>query len=499
MDPDYPSPIFTQTASTASHSIQKKIMKYHRRIRRQISKLSREGRLSKKYSMSLKRRFQPNKFQRTNMTREEQQNGEELRRQVAKSMIRRLSFSETDSQDFIKNLRTEDFGIAGTTFGFEESDSSNQVSECDENLLHQFPQSASMFRPEPSSFQRESQQRKEWRVDDQVVKKVIKRARSWDVVVQVVDARNPQETRLKGLKTLLEKQGFRGHMCLVINKTDLVPQHIVDQWKRHLRRETTVFTFKQESRSQNSIISEEEERANETNKLVDFLKQKHIENVEEKQKSKLKVGFLGMPNCGKSTMINRLFGRKVCGVSPRPGHTRAIVEKYLLRNLIVVDTPGIFDDNFETMFSPVPLQQIKEAPLKEGSNSFENADLNSSARMQNPFVSATHFEKKGELSRSVSLVLNNAISLEHVPNLLVPVEYIIKFVSREYLQSTYQIKSFKSTEDFLRKLALQRNIFSMNGQIDIQLVARFMISEWNRGRIPHFTTPDQSYLNGRFN
>ena len=151
------------------------------------------------------------------------------------------------------------------------------------------------------------------------------------------------------------------------------------------------------------------------------------------------------------------------------------------------------------MFSPVPLQQIKEAPLKEGSNSFENADLNSSARMQNPFVSATHFEKKGELSRSVSLVLNNAISLEHVPNLLVPVEYIIKFVSREYLQSTYQIKSFKSTEDFLRKLALQRNIFSMNGQIDIQLVARFMISEWNRGRIPHFTTPDQSYLNGRFN
>jgi nuclear GTP-binding protein len=481
----------TQNSFNASHSLQKKIMKYHRRIRRQISRLSKEGHLSRKSSINLKKRFLTNKNKDKSMSLRELANGAQLRSQVARTMIRRLSFSETDSTDFIKNLRTEDFGLTKeNAFAFDESDSSNQVSECDENFLsHQFPESASSYQTSKSSFLRQKIQSKKWKVDDRTVTKVIKRARSWDVVVQVVDARDPQGTQIKGLRNLLHKQGFSGQMCLILNKVDLVPDNIVNQWKGHLSNEFKVFTS---GKDKDNLENKEKENQSD---LFEYLRNMQRATLEEKLKNKLKVGFLGLPNSGKSTIINRLFGRKVCGVSPKPGHTRAIIEKYLTRTIILSDVPGIFHDNFAEMLNPEI--QNRELPIKPASGIFEKVDLNSSS-MNNPFSSATGTLEDPEIGRTLSLVLNNAISLEHISDLLAPVEFILNFLTKEFFESFYQIEKFESTEHFLRKLALQKNIFSVNGQIDIRLVARYVICQWNRGQIPHYTTPSITISNSEY-
>ena len=488
LTPDYcsPSPSLTSRFCLPSSSIDKKIKKYRRRIRKQISKLNKEGKLSKKSSINLKKRFAAMK---STSTLKEIQNGEELRQKVARTMIRRLSFSESDSQDFIKNLRTEDFGIpSGNTFSFDESDSSIQVSECDENFLaNQFAQSAVHPKPSISTFAKSKCLRNKWKVNDNLVKKVIKRARSWDVVVQVLDVRDPHTSKLSGLESLLKSQGFKGEICLVLNKADLVPEEIANSWKEKMGKHQKVFLSREKSKFQNL---EQDPRQD------SFLK--YLENIKtqilcEKQKTKLKIGLLGLPNSGKSTVANRLFQRKVFGVGPKPGHTRAIIEKYFFQDFIIVDTPGIFDDNFEKMFLPEGDGRL----FKEVPTPFEKADLNSSASKR--ISKHVSLEIKNSLSRECQLVLLNALSLEYLHDLMEPVDFIIRFLGKEYLKSFYNIQSFESNEDFLRKIALQQNIFSVNGEIDIFLIARMLVCHWNRGKIPHFHSQANNDFNGKYN
>ena len=484
LTPDYccPSSSLTSKSCLYTSSIDKKIKKYRRRIRKQISKLNKEGKLSKKSSINLKKRFTA----MSNSSLKEIQNGRDLRQKVARTMIRRLSFSETDSQDFIKNLRTEDFGISSeNTFAFDESDSSIQVSECDENFLaNQFAQSANVqIKPATSIFAKLKCPKEKWKVNDNLVKKVIKRARSWDVVVEVVDARDPKNSKLSGLERVLRTQGFRGETCLILNKSDLVPEEITRKWQKKMSKNHKVFVSKKKAKNQ---IEEESEKE----PFFEYIKSVKENILCEKQKTKIKIGFIGIPNVGKSTLANRLFKRKVLGVGPKPGHTRAVIEKYFYQDFILVDTPGIFDDNFETMF----LSKEEGRPCKEVPTPFEKTNLNSSASKR--ISRNVSNEIKNSLSRECQLVLLNALSLEYLPNLMEPVDFIIQFLGKDYLQNLYKIQNFESNEDFLRKIALQQNIFSVNGEIDIFLIARMIVCQWNRGKIPHFISPGNNNFNG---
>ena len=71
----------------------------------------------------------------------------------------------------------------------------------------------------------------------------------------------------------------------------------------------------------------------------------HLPNEPEfllhKDKKQISVGFIGYPNVGKSSIINTLKKKQVCKVAPIPGETKVWQYITLLRNIYLIDCPGI--------------------------------------------------------------------------------------------------------------------------------------------------------------
>lgn len=140
-----------------------------------------------------------------------------------------------------------------------------------------------------------------------------------DVILEVVDARDPWGTRVKEVEKLADK--LSKPLVIVVNKADLVPKAVLERWARLLRRERrTVFLSVRERMG--------------TRRLW-------VEIKKATQKRPVTVAVVGLPNVGKSTIINYLRGRHSAGTSPVPGFTTTPKRVRAARWLRVVDTPGV--------------------------------------------------------------------------------------------------------------------------------------------------------------
>ncbi len=148
------------------------------------------------------------------------------------------------------------------------------------------------------------------------VKRVISKA---DVVLEVLDARDPYRTRCRKIEELAKKLGKK--VVLVINKADLVPREVLEKWK---------FVFQKEYPT---IYISAKERLG-TRKLWVVIKK--VTN-----KRPVTVAVVGYPNVGKSMIINYLKGRHSVGTSPIPGFTRHTTLVKAATWLKVIDTPGV--------------------------------------------------------------------------------------------------------------------------------------------------------------
>ncbi|KUO93645.1 MAG: GTP-binding protein, partial [Vulcanisaeta sp. CIS_19] len=151
-----------------------------------------------------------------------------------------------------------------------------------------------------------------------------------DLVLEVIDARDPVETRNRRLEDLVNRLGKS--LMIVINKADLVPMEVLKEWRRFLERDyPTVF------------ISARDRLG--TRKLIVNIKR-------YAPRLPVRVSVVGYPNVGKSTIINYLKGRHVAETSPVPGWT---IGEQIVRAkqwLVVIDTPGV-----------VPVEEVKDEAL----------------------------------------------------------------------------------------------------------------------------------------
>lgn len=157
-----------------------------------------------------------------------------------------------------------------------------------------------------------------------------------DFVTILVDARlplssqNPMLTKIVGDKPKL----------MILNKADLADATRTKEWKAYYESQG-IKTLAINSKEQ-STVKKVTEAAKEL--MADKIKRLRDRGI---QKETLRTMIIGIPNAGKSTLMNRLAGKKIAVVGNKPGVTKG--QQWLKPNkeLEILDTPGILWPKFE--------------------------------------------------------------------------------------------------------------------------------------------------------
>lgn len=177
---------------------------------------------------------------------------------------------------------------------------------------------------------------------------------SSDVVVQVLDARDPQGTRCYHLEKHLKENCKHKHMVLLLNKCDLVPAWATKGWLRVLSKEFPTLAFHaniNKSFGKGSLLSV----------LRQFSRLK-------RDKQAISVGFVGYPNVGKSSVINTLRTKNVCKVAPIPGETKVWQYITLTKRIFLIDCPGVVYQNKDSETDVVLKGVVRVTNLKDAAD-----------------------------------------------------------------------------------------------------------------------------------
>jgi nuclear GTP-binding protein len=298
---------------------------------------------------------------------------------------------------------------------------------------------------------------------------------SSDVIVQVLDARDPLGTRSLWLERFLRVQYPHKHLILLLNKADLVPHSVTRTWLALLSQEYPTLAFHA------SLTKPFGKGA-----LIQVLRQfQQLHN----DKPQISVGFVGYPNVGKSSVINTLRHKKVCSVAPIPGETKVWQYITLFKRIFLIDCPGV----------------VTNSDLNHDFFSSNPTHVSSMCHSPSSSVTTT---TAAEWERNASLVLKGVIRIEHLND---PVAYIPALLSRvksSYLIATYEF-TFEESEQWRRSIALhpeeshltfleiharKTGRLKKGGEPNLAASARMILNDWLRGKIPYFVPPPTTLL-----
>lgn len=157
-----------------------------------------------------------------------------------------------------------------------------------------------------------------------------------DIVLELVDARLPQSSRNPLLGKIIENKP----RLLILNKADLADKQQTKAWLAYFKAENLpaiAINAKDESAKKKILQACEE-----------VLKDLREKDAAKGRKPRVIRGMvLGIPNVGKSTLLNRLVGKKLAATGNKPGVTKGQQWLKVGGSLELLDTPGILWPKFE--------------------------------------------------------------------------------------------------------------------------------------------------------
>merc|ERR1719376_471665 len=281
-----------------------------------------------------------------------------------------------------------------------------------------------------------------------------------DVILQVLDARDPMGTRCKEVEeAVLNASGSgsgRKRLVLVLNKADLVPKENLEKWLKHLRTQLPAIAFKASTQTQgtklgqsNLSVKQSTESQMQTAKCVGAgtltaLLANYSRNRD--LKTAIRVGVVGLPNVGKSSLINSLKRSRACGVGGVPGFTKTMQEVQLDSKVKLLDSPGM--------------------------------------------VLAS-----GNMTDS-GVALRNAVKVDTLDDPVTPVEAILQRCPKQQMMLQYHISEYDGTNQFLALIARGMGRLKKGGVPDVFMAARLVLNDWNSGKIKYFTHPPETETEG---
>ncbi|TGZ55597.1 hypothetical protein CRM22_010360 [Opisthorchis felineus] len=266
---------------------------------------------------------------------------------------------------------------------------------------------------------------------------------SSDVVLYVLDARDPMGTRSSYIEKYLKTEKPHKHFIFVINKVDLVPVWITKRWKAILSQEYPTMIFHADLNKPIGKVA-----------LLGLLRQ--LSSLHSKHRQQISVGIIGYPNVGKSSIINALRNKKVCKVAPLAGETKVWQYVTLMKSIFLIDCPGVV--------------------YPEGATEAE-------------------------------LVMKGVVRVEYLQQPDLYIRDVLDRVRPEYLRVRYRLPQdppatdgepaadssspswLTDSELFLELVSRQTGKLLKGGEPDLMTTAKRILNDFQRGKLPYFVKP----------
>ena len=163
-----------------------------------------------------------------------------------------------------------------------------------------------------------------------------KKVKLVDCVIELLDARIPLASRNNVLYEIT-KNKLR---LVVLTKADLADEKVTKEWMEYFKNSGSAVIFADLNKSsdiKNIVLNVEKLGEGKNQKLV----------AKGMKPQPVRAMVIGIPNVGKSTLINKLANRHSASVQNKPGHTKSQQLIKVSNKFELLDTPGILQNNYE--------------------------------------------------------------------------------------------------------------------------------------------------------
>ncbi|NXY70869.1 GNL3 protein, partial [Glareola pratincola] len=279
------------------------------------------------------------------------------------------------------------------------------------------------------------------------LKKVIEAS---DVVLEVLDARDPMGCRCPQLEQAVTCSGGDKKLLLVLNKIDLVPKENLEKWLNYLKKEFPTIAFKSATLMKDRTMEQFTKRrarvdlSRTTECFGSKCLLKLLQDYVRTQNKAIQVGVVGFPNVGKSSIINSLKGVRACNVGLTRGVTKSMQIVHIDKQTKILDSPSIVAD---------------------------------------------------PSNNTLALALRTIVNTEETgsADVLQGVDAILNHCSKQQVMLHYSIPDFRNTEEFLTLLAQKRGMLKKGGVPDTESIAKVLLCDWTGAKISYHSQPPESH------